>query len=261
MTERSRFWNSTGPGDATEAPYDAPTEFAQVLMALGGGHGLTNRGGIWPTHQNMEPQVPGANTLRVKAGTAQVYGTWYETDADVDITIPTPAGSTRNDLIVIRKSWAAQTCLLTRVAGAEGGGVPTLTQVVGTTYDIPICSVAITTGAVMTVTDRRQLLISAGWVVGEEYKIPNGGSRRVLFDEATFGGWLFVMNDVGTGAIFFVRGSINDVKINVESEASQYTIVLGTASRTNVDWNATEYQIQNNTGAERKYRVWLLRGF
>lgn len=264
MTERSRFWNGTGPGDASEAPYDAPTEFAQVMMALGGQHNLGARSSIMATHENLNQSIPGANTVRIKSGTALVYGTWYENDASIDINIPTPAGATRIDLIVARKSWASQTVRLTRIAGAEGGAAPAVVRIVGTTWDMVICQVSITTGGVMTITDYRQLS-ARDQIMCEEFTLANGASRRVLLDEASFGGLLFVMLDsaAGGGAVgqYLINASGgNNATLISGVPANTFTDVLGTGSRVNVDWNATEYQIQNNTGTTRLFRVFLLRG-
>ncbi len=156
MAETSRFWDGTSIGDSVVAPYDAGTEFAQVMMAMSGADGLTNKGGITRDALNaLLPSSPAANTLRIASGHAQVYGTWYENSANVDTTIPTPTTSTRIDRIVLRKSWSAQTVRITRIAGTEGAAAPALVQTIGTTWDFPLCQVSITVGAVITITDER----------------------------------------------------------------------------------------------------------
>jgi hypothetical protein len=66
-----------------------------------------------------------------------------------------PTGATRIDRIVLRASWAAQTVRITRIAGVENDDAPALTQTPGTTYDIPLAQVSITTGGVITITDER----------------------------------------------------------------------------------------------------------
>lgn len=260
MTEQSRFWNSTGPGDASQAPYDAPTEFAQVMMALSGAHMETNRAQILNTHQWLLPTIPGANTIRVTGGTAMVYGTWYENDANFDINVPTPAGATRIDYIVLRKSWALQTVRLARVAGTEGAGVPALTKVVGTTWEMPICQVSITTGGVMTITDFRDLA-ARDFISCTEYRIPVAGARNVLENEPIIGGLLVVCTDEGSVGLFVLQGGINNALLLNEQPANNFSVALGTASRTNVDHNGTAYTIQNNRAAERRYRVFFFRGY
>lgn len=163
MTERSRFWDGTTTGDATEAAYDAATEFARVLRALMFGSEQTaDKGGVVNGavgFGDLAATLPGGGICRIASGLAFVQGNWYESDANVDFSIPTPATSTRVDRIVLRKSWAGQTVRLTRIAGTEGAGVPAMTQTFGTTWDIPIVNASITTGGVITLTDTRALLL------------------------------------------------------------------------------------------------------
>lgn len=159
MTERSRFWGGTATGDATVAPYDAETEFAQVLMSIAEANEIPiDRSIVFLDELNKLVVTGAASPLAVGTGRALVYGNWYENDASVSIAIPTPAVSTRIDRIVLRKSWAAQTVRITRIAGTEGAGVPAITQIAGTTWDMPIAQVSITTGAVITITDERDFL-------------------------------------------------------------------------------------------------------
>lgn len=157
MAEISRFWDGLVTGDAVESPYDAATDFARVIASIADSFGKTNRGGVCNEDNDLE--VSGVATpVQVDTGSAIVYGTWYNNSAAVSVAIPTPAAATRIDRIVIRKSWAAQTARITRIAGAEGGAAPAMTQAVGVTWDIPLASVSITTGGVITVTDNRELL-------------------------------------------------------------------------------------------------------
>lgn len=158
MTERSRFWGGTTIGDATVAPYDAETEFAQVLMSVAGANEVpTHRSLVFRDELNELAVTGGASPVAVATGRAIVYGTWYENDALVSVTIPTPGAATRIDRIVVRKDWVAQTTRITRIAGTEGAGVPAMTQVAGTTWDMPLFQVSITTGGVITLTDERNI--------------------------------------------------------------------------------------------------------
>lgn len=195
MVERSRFWNSTVTGDATEAPYDAPTEFAQVLMGIGEHAGLTDRGRVIRSTAapgTLQPTSPGANTLRIATGEALVYGSWYQNDANIDVTIPTPGGATRIDRVVLRKSWSAQNVRVTRIAGTEGGGAPALVQTVGTTWDFPLAQVSITTGGVMTITDQRKG-ITRNFFIPLQNK--NDGTGPV--NDGTYGATVFKLADTG----------------------------------------------------------------
>lgn len=147
MTERSLFWDGTSVGDATVAPYDAATEYAQTVNAFFRGNSGAVAFGI---ANSLACTVSGAN-IRVGTGQGFVYGTWYENTANVDVAIPTPGGATRNDLIVLRKSWAAQTVRIARVAGVEGGGIPGAAATVGTTYELILAVVSVTTAGVITI--------------------------------------------------------------------------------------------------------------
>lgn len=168
MTQVSRFWNGVAVGDAlTEAPYDAPTEFAKVMMAVSGADNDPNKGGVWTNDlSELAATNPASTTVRIASGRAQVWGTWYENDANVDETPAAPAASTRIDRYVLRKDWAAQTVRIFRIAGVEGGGAPALVQSIGTTWDYPIVQASTTTGGVVTLTDQRTYLLAAGAVLG-----------------------------------------------------------------------------------------------
>lgn len=159
MAETSRFWDGSTTGDATAAPYDAPTEFAAVLNSLSGAAGIpTNLGGVCSNELNeLVVTAPGSvSPCSVASGRAINYGSWYENTTAVSVAIPTPGASTRVDRIVLRKDWVLQTIRITRIAGTEGAGVPALTQVAGTTWDEPLSQASITTGGVITLTDDRE---------------------------------------------------------------------------------------------------------
>lgn len=157
MTERSRPWDGVATGDATESPYDAATEWARLFRAFGGAESTANKGGVLmgATGGDYAASTPSANTARIGAGIGWVQGTWHESDANVDITIPTPSTSTRVDRVVLRKAWAAQTVRIVRIAGTEGAGAPAMTQTIGTTWDVPLWNVTITTGGAITFQDQR----------------------------------------------------------------------------------------------------------
>jgi hypothetical protein len=149
MAQRSRFWDGTTLGDATVAPYDAGTEFSEVMTAVAGLTSEPNKGGLVSTI-SVSMFAPG--TLRIGPFEALVYGAWYQNDANVDIAVPTPAAATRIDTVVLRKSWAAQTVRVLVITGTEGGSAPALVQTPGVTWDVPIATVSTTTGGVSTIT-------------------------------------------------------------------------------------------------------------
>jgi hypothetical protein len=109
---------------------------------------LRNYGGMLAVTGIVSP-------VSVAAGAAVVDGKWYETDAALNVVVPTPAALTRIDRIVVRKDFANQTARVTRIAGIEGGAAPALVQIDGVTWDIPLAQASITIVAAITLTDQR----------------------------------------------------------------------------------------------------------
>jgi len=158
MTEKSYYWSNVAIGDGVYSPYD-DDEFSDIWRKLF----IRNRNqqGVVEGYNNeLQVTNPSGNTIRVATGAALVDGKFYETDANVDNTISTPAVSTRIDLIVLRKSWASQTIRVAVLTGVEGGAAPTPTRTDGVTWEITLASVRITTGGVITVTDQRDYIRS-----------------------------------------------------------------------------------------------------
>jgi len=149
MAQRSRFWDGTSVGDAVVAPYDAGTEFSEVMTAVAGLASDPNKGGL-VSSISVSMFAPG--TMRIGAFEALVYGAWYQNDANVDFVVATPAAATRIDTVVLRKDWAAQTVRMFVLPGTEGGSAPPLVQTPGVTWDVPIASLSTTTGGVTTIT-------------------------------------------------------------------------------------------------------------
>lgn len=151
--ENSWYWPGTTVGDATDAPYD-DDEFSDIWRKLF----LRDRTlqGIIDSYENeLVVTNPAGNTIRVATGAALADGKFYETDANVDNVIATPAALTRIDRVVLRKSWAAQTVRVVILTGIEGGAVPALTQNDGVTWEIPLAQVSITVVPAITITDER----------------------------------------------------------------------------------------------------------
>lgn len=153
--EKSILWSTTGTGDGTGSGYTADNMF-ELWRALVAGKNSTNLSGVVPDYQNKLAVSGASSPVAVATGSAVVYGIPYFNSASVNVTVPTPATATRIDRIVLRASWAAQTVRITRVAGVEGGGAPSLTQSAGVTWDMPLALVQVTTGGVVTITDERE---------------------------------------------------------------------------------------------------------
>ena len=163
MAEISRFWTTDGVGDGSSGGY-TQAQFAefvrQTLMTS-----LTTEGVLKGIGNELA--VSGTSSpLSVASGSGLVYGLFYANDAAIttgsEVTIPTPSTATRIDRIVLRAGWSAQTIRVFRIAGTEGLSAPALTQVVNTTWDIPLATVSITTGGTITVTDARTFVKTPG---------------------------------------------------------------------------------------------------
>lgn len=106
-----------------------------------------------------ELEVTGTSSpLAVGTGKAFVKEGLYENDTSINVDMPTPSADTRIDRIVLRLDYVASpwTCTVERLAGTEGSGAPpSLTQTEGTTWEISLAQVSITTAGAITVTDER----------------------------------------------------------------------------------------------------------
>lgn len=161
MAERSIAWTTNATGDGTSGGYSAANWQNMNLKMF-----ITNpatEGVLYGIGNNLA--VTGsASPVAVNTGSGLVYGIWYENDASVNVTIPTPASNPRIDRVVLRASWSAQTVRITRIAGTEAASptAPAMTQVANTTWDVPLAQVRITTGGVITLTDERTYIKHPG---------------------------------------------------------------------------------------------------
>jgi len=173
MVQRSGHWDGASIGDAdtytknaadgigyrlSNAEYES---FWHDIMCRALFNGTGNRGVLYNWGNQL--QVTGAApNVAINDGAALIYGLFYRNTASMNVAIPTPANDTRYDRIVVRRDWTAQTARVTRIAGSEGGGIPAMTQSPAPTgsgvYDIPLATVQITTGGVITVTDAREFV-------------------------------------------------------------------------------------------------------
>ena len=174
MTQISGLWNGASVGDAdllTEVAADGigyrlgNSDYESYFVDRFGRmiyNGDENRGVLkgW----GNELAVTGVATpVAVDTGGAIVYGMPYENTVSVNVAVPSPTTDTRQDYIVLRRDWDAQTIRITRIVGVEGGGIPSITQSPAPSgsgiYDIPLATLSITTGGVITVTDAREFTL------------------------------------------------------------------------------------------------------
>lgn len=234
MAEISYPWDGVATGDATAAPYDAPTVQALWNLLLSGIIGIeTNRGGVFQTNntgtgtEDLTPSV-GAGQILIDPGYALNYGTLYYNSTQASVVIPTPAASTREDYIVLRKDWAAQTVRITRVAGIEGAGLPDCEQDAGNLWDIPLASISVTTGGVITLTDLRQFILSAPFpaicvIVNDPavaMSIPTAGAPHKVGFNTAIVQTLSAMYSSGNDKIDIVRSGLYKIRV----EFAEYTV-------------------------------------
>jgi len=207
MAEDSYLWNTNGTGDGDNAGITM-AQMQQMFRALFAGH-LANLGGVVPDYLNELAVSGSATPVSVASGAAVSYGLMYHNSSAVSVAVPTPAAATRVDRIVLRVDWAAQTVRVTRVAGTEGAGAPSLTQNAGTTWDIPLATVSITTGGVITVTDAREWLgIIADGAISAA-KLADGAALAEILDDDGAGSGLDADKLDGSEAAAFATSGHN----------------------------------------------------
>jgi hypothetical protein len=136
----------------------AANVFDDILEALALQGGAATQGVVRAMLNELA--VTGATSpVSIATGWAIVKGKLYKNSAVEPLAIPTPAVSTRIDRVVLRLNYTTETCVIARVAGAEGGGAPALTQTDGTLWEISLAQASITTGGAITLTDERAFLL------------------------------------------------------------------------------------------------------
>lgn len=181
MAERSILWDTDGTGDGTGTGY-TETDMIQLFRSLF--TRTANMGGVVPDYLNELAVTGTSSPVAVNTGAGLCYGIPYWNTASVNVAIATPAAQTRVDRIVLRADWAAQTVRITCIAGTEGAGTPAMTQSAGTTWDIPLATVSITTGGVITVTDAREWLLGTGDATIDSTKLATDAVTTVKITDA-----------------------------------------------------------------------------
>lgn len=182
MAEQSILWETvSGTGDSLTIGYSDTLMF-QMLRSLFSR--TANLGGVAADFQNELAVTGTATPVSINTGAGLCYGIPYWNTASVTVAIATPAVSTRVDRIVLRADWTAKTVRITRIAGTEGAGTPAMTQSAGTTWDVPLATVSITTGGVITVTDAREWLIGIGDLTVDSTKLATNAVTTAKITDA-----------------------------------------------------------------------------
>lgn len=167
MTVVSWPWDGTSTGDANQAPYTS-SEYAQFVRVQLDDHGVSPNPRLHipvSAFNYGSLQVTGtASPVTIATGYCFIAGYTFMCTVAETLAIPTPGANPRRDRVVLRIDWAAQSITIARLAGVEAANPtpPVLTQTIGTTYEVSLAQVHITTGGVITVLDERVGLMGLG---------------------------------------------------------------------------------------------------
>lgn len=171
MTQKSIFWATNGVGDGA-GPY-TQGELTEWIREMFGEGVEPNVGGA------LVVNISSGRILEIASGRAIVYGFPYEASAAENLTVPAAISGTTGHRVVLRADWTAQTVRLALKSASDGVSTPpAATQTPGTTYEITLATLTITTGSVITILDRRTFIQNNAVVFFQR----QGGS-------ATLGDW------------------------------------------------------------------------
>ena len=156
MTESSYPWDGTTLGHAAAgkftAPYTGSLEFARTLRSQLTADDETY-GYVIPNTAddglNVTETAVASAAVLVKTGMAFVKGFLYENDANLTLAIAANAsGNPRIDSVILRVDWTTQEIHAAILQGtpAANPSAPSLTQTVGTTYEVLLATIWVANG-------------------------------------------------------------------------------------------------------------------
>lgn len=152
MPEKSIYWTTGGAGDGA-ATYTQAELFA-FFRRMFIGNAATEF--VLDGFANNLAVSGTASPVVVATGAAIVNGIPYESDTPVNVTVPTPLVGTTGHRVILRANYAARTVRIALKSSSDGvSALPALTQTDGTTWEVGLASLTITTGGVITLTDTR----------------------------------------------------------------------------------------------------------
>jgi len=153
MAEHSKLWDGIA-GDG--GPYFA-SDMAHIFRVI---TGCTGNKGVLQHWLNDLEVTGNSSPISIDTGAAVIYGTFFESDEAVTLSVSTPAsGTSRIDCIVVRRDYAARTARIARITGtasATAPTAPTLTQNATGIYEIPLAEALIDDAGIITITDTRE---------------------------------------------------------------------------------------------------------
>lgn len=152
MAEKSLFWFTDG---FTGATGDGAAPYTQGEFSLYN-HEVIGEGVVYGAGDNLA--VSGTATpLDLETGRAQVRGFSYWNSTASTLAVTTPGTGTTGGRVVLRADYSAATVRAVVLLNTDGNaGIPALTQVANTTWEISLATFTVTTGGVITVTDTRE---------------------------------------------------------------------------------------------------------
>jgi len=264
MAEQSMFWTTGVAGDGLNK-YDF-NRWIDLWRSLLIGNYLSSYGwgGVVPNPvANNHLEVSGVATpLAIEKGWANVYGFPYQLTADTTLAVPTPAIGTTGKCVVLRSTWLTREVRITLLTSADGtAAIPAIVQTPGTTYDIKLADLTVTTLGVISVTDQRRFLGFASnfhrlhqngdindnlGVAGGSTGIPirattffQTGVKNWTGGSATSGSVTVTFPEVySTIPVVFVTPlSASDVKVRAVPTASNFALSwTATAAKTTIDF-------------------------
>lgn len=157
MAESSRFWTTNATGDGPVGGYTQQQFYDFMRKVFITDQEQTR--GVVLGEQGALACTGTASPIAVAAGSAIVYGFFYENTASVNLTVTTPTVGTTGGRVILRAGWTAQTVRLVAVRNTDGQiAIPALTQSAGSTWEISLATFTITTGGVIALTDDRKYL-------------------------------------------------------------------------------------------------------
>jgi hypothetical protein len=157
LSERSQPWDSTGVGDGPGTGYtEAQTEEFFRDLLTGDTYAAD---GVLPGVLNELVASGSSSPVSVASGAAVAYGKYYQNTAATTVAVSSPVVGTTGLRVNLRVDWSAQTVRAVVVKNTDGtSGIPALTQVALTTWEIPLATGTITTGGAISLTDARSFV-------------------------------------------------------------------------------------------------------
>lgn len=150
MAETSYYWGGTTTGDAGTYSDDNFSDVFRYLFQKD----RTIEGVIYGPLSDLLPSVLGT-TLSIASGIAMVDGKVYYNSASVNHSLSVPATGTNYYRLVLRKDFNLQTVRQV-LLGPSLVSYPSVTQNDGTTWEISLAKVTVTSTSVVTLTDDRE---------------------------------------------------------------------------------------------------------